>query len=163
MVPSMGSPTIASTAADLTGPFRRGRRAAALTIATAMLVWSGGAAGQTPVAAPKDAVTLLVERLEQRAAAGDADGIKAFALPENTGVGDFADSVTTPKPARLVMRERDRRALGERGQRLIVEVFHERDIEARLGTWQLDVQPTDAAGDKWGIAAATRFSVVNGL
>ena len=56
-----------------------------------------------------------------------------------------------------------RRPFGERGQRLVVEVFHERDIEGRLGTWQIDVVPTDAAGENWGIAAATQFSLVNGL
>src|SRR6185436_96481 len=103
------------------------------------------------------------ERIEQRAAAGDAAALEALAAPESTGVAEFASAITTPKPSRLVMRERDRRAVGERGQRLIVEVFHERDIEGRLGTWQLDVVPADAAGENWRIAAATRFSLVNGL
>jgi Peptidase family M1 domain len=129
-----------------------------------ILCRAAGAAPQVPATPPaRDSIAIFIERLEQRAAAGDADGLRAFAVPDSTGVAEFASAVTTPKPSRLVMRERDRRPLGERGQRLIVEVFHERDIEGRLGTWQLDIMPMAASGDTWGIAAATRFSLVNGL
>src|SRR5262245_3971422 len=148
----MAPPTISVGTRAAAAPLRPRRRLWAVALAAVILLCRAGDGPAQTTPATRDSVTIFIERLEQPAAAGDAAGIRSLGLPDNTGVSDFADAVTTPKPSRIVMRERDRRQLGDRGLRLIVEVFHERDIEGRLGTWQLDVMP---AADSWNIAAAT--------
>jgi peptidase M1-like protein len=117
-------------------------------------------------AAPADGIATLIRRLEQATAAGDRPAILALgALAiSRPSFEDFAFTLTSPPPTRVAMFERDRAPLaGGRAQRLIVEIFSERGMEARLGTWRLDVSPGDAEGDPWHIAAVSRLSVVTGL
>ena len=113
-----------------------------------------------------DGIGVLVRRLEQATAAGDRAAVLALGEPaiSRPSFEDFALTVTTPTPTRVVMFERDRAPLaGGRSQRLIVEIFAERGMEARLGTWRLDVSPGPADADPWRIVAVSRLSVVSGL
>jgi hypothetical protein len=115
--------------------------------------------------AAKDATAALVRQLEQAAAAADTRGVLALGDPgiSRPSFEDFANTLTTPAPSRLVLNERDRAPLEGRGQRLIIEVFSERGIEGRLGTWRVDVRPGATADAAWRIAAVARLSVVSGL
>ena len=135
------------------------------------------ASGQTPTgstpprperagAAPADGIATLLRRLEQATAAGDRPAVIALGIPEisRPSFEDFASTITNPAPTRVAMFERDRAPIaGGRSQRLIVEIFAERGMEARLGTWRVDVSPGAAAADPWRIAGVARLSVVTGL
>ena len=109
--------------------------------------------------APPDGIAALLRRLEQAAAAGDRAAILALGDPgdqpaELRRLRLDADHARRPRAS--AMFERDRAPLaGGRAQRLIVEMFAERGIEARLGTWRLDVSPGDAGADPWRIAAVS--------
>ena len=119
-----------------------------------------------PAAVPADGIAALIRRLEQATAAGDRPAILALGIESisRPSFEDFASTLANPAPSRVAMFERDRAPLaGGRAQRLIVEIFSERGIEARLGTWRLDVSPGDADTDPWRIAAVSRLSVVTGL
>lgn len=135
---------------------------AALLLLLLLGVCPAEAAAQTP---PRDGVATLLRRLEQAAAAADAQAILALGEPATSrpSFEDFASALTTPAPTRLVLNERDRAPLEGRGQRLIVEVFSESGIEGRLGTWRVDVRPGAAASDPWRIAAVGRLSIITGL
>lgn len=135
---------------------------AALLLPLLLGVGPAEAAAQTP---PRDGVATLLRRLEQAAAAADAQAILALGEPATSrpSFEDFASTLTTPAPTRLVLNERDRAPLEGRGQRLIVEVFSESGIEGRLGTWRVDVRPGAAASDPWRIAAVSRLSIITGL
>ena len=93
--------------------------------------------------APRDGIAALLRQLERTAAAADAQGILALGAPaiSRPSFQEFARSLTTPAPTRVVVNERDRAALEQGAQRLIIEVFSEHGIEGRLGTWRVDVQP----------------------
>ena len=132
-------------------------------IALALLgLVSSGVAPQPQV----DGVTTLLKRVEQAAAAGDRAGVLALGA---TGAGrasfeDFANTLTTPKPSRIVVTERDRIVTTAGSLRLVVEIFIERGIEGRLGTWQIEVAPVLGASPlSWQIVAVGRLSVVTGL
>jgi hypothetical protein len=103
-------------------------------------------------------VTALVQAIERAAAAGDRDAIRALGLEPGTAM-DLAVALTTPVPARIVIRERDRTAAAG-GFRLLLEVFWERGLEGRLGTWSVDVAEGD---DGWRITSAARLAHVTGL
>ena len=114
---------------------------------------------------PRDGIATLLRQLERTAGAADGPGILALGAPSISlpSFQEFAKSLTTPTPTRLVLNERDRAPLPKGAQRLIVEVFSEHGIEGRLGTWRVDVQPGATAADPWQIAAVTRLSIVTGL
>jgi hypothetical protein len=136
--------------------------AASRVCLAAALMWLPAPA---PAQAPPDGVTTLLRRLEQAAAAGDRAAIGALG---DTGISrpsfeDFAVSLTSPPPSRVVLNERDRAPLEGGVQRLVVEVFAERGVEARLGTWRVDVKPGTTTSDPWRIAAVSRLSIVTGL
>jgi len=123
---------------------------------------SSNLAAQTPV----DGVTTLLRRVEQSALAGDRAAVLALG---DTGAGrasfeDFASTLTTPKPNRVVVAERDRVVTTAGTLRLVVEIFIERGIEGRLGTWQVEVAPVLGTSPlSWRIVAVGRLSVVTGL
>ena len=112
-----------------------------------------------------DGVAALLRRLQQAAAAGDRDAVLNLGDPQvsRPSFEDFAATITTPPPTRVVVTERDRAPLDGGALRLVVEVFIERGIEGRLGTWRVDVRPGAAAADPWRILAVSRLSVVSGL
>ena len=118
-----------------------------------------------PVVQPVDSVTTLLRSLQQAAAAGDRGAILALGDPQisRPSFEDFATTLTAPPPTRVVVTERDRAPRDAGTLRLVVEIFTERGIEGRLGTWRVDARPGDAAADPWRIALVSRLSVVTGL
>ncbi|MEP6916008.1 MAG: M1 family aminopeptidase, partial [Acidobacteriota bacterium] len=121
--------------------------------------------GVTAQAPTPDGVATLVRRLEQAAATGDTRAILALGAStiSRPSFEDFAGTLSRPVPTRLVIFERDRRPLGSGGQRIIIEVFVERGIEAQVSTWTLDLRPGDTGPDPWRIGSVSRLSVVTGL
>ena len=109
-----------------------------------------------------DAMSTLITRLEQLSVAGDRAGVLALGAG-GAELGELATALTSPAPARIVIRERDRTAQAANRQRLLLEVFAERGMEARFGTWSLDVDAVSTPGAVPNIAAAQRLSVVTGL
>src|SRR3954454_13378779 len=147
------------------GPMRP-YRAPALCCVVLVLAAAGVAVLRAGVQPPaRDGIAALLKQLERTAGAADAPGIVALGAPEISRpiFQEFAKSLTTPSPTRLILNERDRAALQNGAQRLIVEVFSEHGIEGRLGTWRVDVEPGATAADPWQIAAVTRLSIVTGL
>jgi hypothetical protein len=124
-------------------------------LAALIVVWTPQEQAPPPAADP---VAALVHALEQAAAAGDREAIRAFGTDFDTA-HELAVALTTPVPARIVIKERDRTTLPA-GLRLLLEVFWERSIEARLGTWSVELEKAD---DAWRIARATRLAHVTGL
>ncbi len=116
-------------------------------------------------AQPADGVTTLLRRLQQAAAAGDRTALLALGDPQisRPSFEDFATTLVIPPPTRVVVTERDRATLDGGILRLVVEIFVERGIEGRLGTWRVDVHPGVRAADPWVITAVSRLSVVTGL
>jgi hypothetical protein len=136
-------------------------RAAATLWLPLALMWSQSAAAQPPA----DGVSALLRRVEAAAAAGDRAAILAVGDPaiSRPSFEDFASTLTSPPPTRIVVNERDRAVLPTTDLRLVVEVFAERGIEGRVGTWRVDVRRGATATDPWRIAAVSRLSVVTGL
>jgi hypothetical protein len=137
------------------------RAASTISLLFALMWLPAGAAAQTP----PDGVAPLLRQLEQAAAAGDRAAVLALG---DSGISrpsfeDFAATLTSPPATRVVVNERDRAPLDGGTLRLVVEVFAERGIEGRLGTWRIDVRPGFGPGDAWSIAAVSRLSVVSGL
>ena len=135
--------------------------AARLCLALALMWWPPVAAAQ-PAA---DNVAALLERLERAAAAGDRSAVLALGDPaiSRPSFEDFAGALTSPRASRVVVNERDRAPLEGGTLRLVVEVFSERGIEGRLGTWRVDVRGGADAVDPWRIAAVSRLSIATGL
>jgi hypothetical protein len=118
-----------------------------------------------PVVQPVDGVTTLLRLLQQAAAAGDRAAILALGDSQisRPSFEDFATTLTAPTPSRVVVTERDRAPRDAGMLRLVVEIFTERGIEGRLGTWRIDARPGNTAADPWRIASVSRLSVVTGL
>ena len=113
-----------------------------------------------------DGVAALLRRIEQAALAGNRDAVLALgeAGISRPSLEDFANTLTAPRPNRVVAAERDRVATTAGTLRLVIETFIERGIEGRLGTWQVDVRPVVGTSPlAWRIAAVGRLSVVTGL
>jgi hypothetical protein len=110
-----------------------------------------------------DGISALVTRLEQAASAGNRDAVLALATPDAPNLGEFATALTGTGATRVVVRERDRTVSDPKRLRLLVEVFAERGVEARLATWSLDLTPGRTASDPHVIADLSRVSVVSGL
>ena len=127
--------------------------------------YSGAGQGVAPVVQPVDGVTTLLRALQQAAAAGDRTALLALgdAQISRPSFEDFAATLTTPPPTRVVVTERDRAPRDAGVLRLVVEIFTERGIEGRLGTWRIDARPGNTPSDPWRIASVSRLSVVTGL
>jgi hypothetical protein len=124
------------------------------------------AAGAQPLPAPPDAIEKLVARLEQALARSDRAALLTLTVKDTDAstLDDFADAVGE-NPTRVVIKERDRMALEGNRQQLLIEVFVERGIEAKLATWRVDVRPPAApAGPaEWRIEHVEPVSNVSGL
>jgi hypothetical protein len=135
--------------------------ASRLLLALAIVATAAPAAAQRA-----DDLELFVVKLEQLAAAGDAAGIARLrhATGEVAGIDEFA-SIFSPAPSRAVIKERDRGPVEGGVQRLLIEVFVERGIEARVSTWRMDlVVPTTGGGEtRWLLSRLERLTVVSGL
>jgi hypothetical protein len=83
-----------------------------------------------------------------------------------TTLDEFA-RMMTPKATRVVIKERDRTATRDGSQRLLLEVFTQRGIEGRVGTWQADVRASASAtttdGSGLRVVHMERLAVVAGL
>ena len=79
-------------------------------------------------------------------------------------VDEFADAAGA-NPTRVVIKERDRLTLEGNRRQLLIEVFVERGIEAKLATWRVDVRPPPAKTDPndWRIERMEPVSNVAGL
>ena len=78
-------------------------------------------------------------------------------------VDEFADAAGA-NPTRVVIKERDRLTLEGNRRQLLIEVFVERGIEAKLATWRVDVRPPPAKTDPsdWRIERMEPVSNVAG-
>ena len=115
--------------------------------------------------AASDGLALLIAALERAAVAGDRGAL--------TQLG--ADGERTPgllellaldgnRPAGFIIKARDRSPLENGQERLLLEVFVQYGIEARISTWQMDVSPAPAAKPAgWVVAGAERLSFLGGL
>src|SRR5687767_2813170 len=88
---------------------------------------------QQPAQQP-DPIDALVLRLEAAAKAGDRAAIVALAR-DAAAAGELPDALASVTPTRAVLKERDRVQIEGGGQRLLVELFSERETEGRLTTW----------------------------
>ncbi len=135
-----------------------------LVLALACLSLAHAAHGQPP--SPPDAIEKLVARLEQALAVADRAALLALTVKDTDAstVDEFAESAGT-SPTRVVIKERDRLALEGNRQQLLIEVFVERGIEAKLATWRLDLRPPGAKADPtgWRIERMEPVSNVAGL
>ena len=121
-------------------------------------------ATQSPGAPAADAIAALVVRLEEAALAGDRPTILALGNPSaSAGLSALADSAS-PKPARLIIKERDRTPLIDGSERLLLEMFVQHGSEARIATWQMDVVRAPAPGHGgWVVVALDQVSTISGL
>ena len=132
-----------------------------------LLALASTPSGQPGQAPQRDAAAALVLRVEQAAGAGDRAAIVAMGVGnDRTGLEELAATLTTPLPARVVIKERDRSSLPDGSERLLLEIFTERGIEARVATWRVDLRTVPAVGAvaaSIGIAAVERLTTVSGL
>jgi hypothetical protein len=110
-------------------------------------------------AQPPDRVTELVAALDKAVSAGDRAAIRALGRDDEV-LADMAIALTMPPPQRVVLKERDRSRVEDRGYRLLVEVFWERGLEGRVSTWSLEAEASDGA---WRFTKVTRLAHVSGL
>ncbi len=135
-----------------------------LLLALACLSIAHTASGQPP--SPPDAIEKLVARLEQALAGGDRAALLALTVRDTDAstMDDFA-AAAGENPTRVVIKERDRLALEGNRQQLLIEVFVERGIEAKLATWRVDLRPPAGKTDPndWRIERVEPVSNVAGL
>ena len=141
-----------------------GRGGHRLVLALACWFVAYGAAAQTPT--PPDAIEKLVVRLEQALTASDRAALISLAVKDSdaSSLDEFA-AAAGEKPARVVIKERDRQTLEGNKRQLLLEVFVEHGIEGRLATWRLDLRPPAPKEnpDDWRIERLEPVSYVSGL
>ena len=122
------------------------------------------------VADEADPVAPLLARVEQALRSGSVDRyLSLLASSANReSAADFARAVTSPPISRIVIRERDRGpltgALPGDGYSLLVEVFIESGMRARVATWRIDVRRRAAASPPdWGIVSQDQVTTLYGL
>ena len=124
------------------------------------------AAGAQPLPSAPDAIEKLVARLEQALARSDRAALLTLTVKDTDAstLDDFAEAAGE-NPTRVVIKERDRLGLEGNRQQLLIEVFVERGIEAKLATWRVDVRPPAAPGNPadWRIEHVEPVSNVSGL
>lgn len=147
------------------------RRAVLMLAVCLAALQAAGAAAQKPSPA-KDGVAVLLLKLEKTISAGLPDGyfgvLSTRAIPDRAALA--AQSMIGPGITRAVVRERDRAPLdgtlpGD-GYRLMLEIFTERGIRARVTTWQVDVRReagTPPDQDDWRISDQTQLTTLDGL
>ena len=132
----------------------------------ACLLWLPPAAarGSAAQAAQEDPVTRLVTVIEDAIRAGDGGALRALARPElnRARLSEFAVSMTQTKVTQVSLKERDRAALVNGGQRLMLEILTVTGDEGRVWTWRIDAMP-GIPGDPWLIADVERLTVISGL
>jgi hypothetical protein len=109
-----------------------------------------------------DAVTALLARIEQAGREADTEAVLALAAG-GVDLTEFARDLTSPSADRLVVQERDRMAVEGERVRVLIEIFLEEDIEARLLTWSLDLVPGATPLELPRIVGAVRLTAITGL
>jgi hypothetical protein len=122
------------------------------------------AAAAQQAAPADDGVGALIARLENAGVTGNRDGMLAMGGSSGSvpGLTEFAD-MADPAPAKFIIKERDRSALENGSERLLLEVFVQHGREARITTWRLDVERSATASGSWAIAEMARLSMISGL
>jgi Peptidase family M1 domain len=111
-----------------------------------------------------DGVTTLVYAIEQASRAGDATALQSLVRPgaQSGRIADFVQTLTSPRPSAVTVKERDRAALGGGQARLLLEILTVSGHEARVTSWRVDIAPAAGAAT-WTITDAERLTVINGL
>ena len=135
-----------------------------LLVALACFSLAYPAGAQPP--SPPDAIEKLVVRLEQALTSGDRAALLALTVKDTDAstLDEFAESAGE-NPTRVVIKERDRLLLDGNRRQLLIELFVERGIEARLATWRVDLRPPQAKAEPndWRIERMEPVSNVAGL
>src|SRR5687767_3591214 len=95
-----------------------------------------------PQAQPQDqGGAALIAAIESAAMAVDRTAIMTLGDPagDAEGLGQFATTLTWPAVSRIIIKERDRTARDDGTLAVLWEVFAERGIEGRVGTWQAEL------------------------
>ena len=128
-------------------------------VVLALTSFASSAAGQS---AAVDPTAALVLRLEQAGAAGDAAAVRALAAgPAVPGLDSFASSLQAPA-TRFIIKERDRAAIADSTERLLLEIFSQYGDESAITTWRMDVAQGSGSGER-RIAELEQLTVVSGL
>jgi hypothetical protein len=134
----------------------------ALALSAAAPSVAAGSAGSTIVQPRPDPTSDLIVRLERAVAEGDATAIAAMAAADDApGVRSFA-AMTSTRPTRLIIKERDRSTLPSGAERLLIEVFAEYGNESAITTWRLDTAEAPPAPAR-RIAEMEQLTTVSGL
>lgn len=152
--------------------------------ACVLALWAAAAEARQPGVRPDDeelGIALLLEHVERAVAGSDRTAWMAALSPnaDRVEAQAFFDATVPQGLTRAVLRERERQplqgALPGDGYRLVVEVFLETGVRARLATWVLDIRrPRGAAvGDEpdapgslrtpWRVVGIDRLSAIDGL
>jgi hypothetical protein len=131
-----------------------------LSLALALLLVSGSPQARTQ----DDSAAGLTTKIEAAATAVNRAAIMDLGAPDGDAeaLGQFATSLTWPPVSRVIIKERDRTARDDGGLAVLWEVFAERGIEGRVGTWQAELSRASPAAD-WRIKAIARLSTASGL
>ena len=124
------------------------------TILLLLGLLSASAPGQSP-----DRVTELVAALDRAVTSGDRAAIRALGQ-DGEVLAEMAIALTMPPPQRVVLKERDRSRVEDKGYRLLIEVFWERGLEGRVSTWSLEAEES---GGVWRFTKVARLAHVSGL
>jgi hypothetical protein len=109
-----------------------------------------------------DAVSTLMARLEQAGREADVETVRGLGTG-GVDLEEFARELTQASADRLVVQERDRLVVAGERVRVLVEIFVEEGIEARLLTWSLDLVPGATPLELPRIVGATRLTSITGL
>jgi hypothetical protein len=115
-----------------------------------------------------DPVAPLLARIEQALGSRSVEGYLELlaSSADRKSAAEFAESIGSSGISRVAVRERDRMPLkgvlpGD-GYSLLVEVFLESGLRARIATWRLDVRRRASSPD-WGIADQESLTTLYGL
>lgn len=136
----------------------------ALLLCLVFSVLPADALRSAPGVQQDDGVTRLVYGLEQAVRDGDAAAVGKFVQSgaRNKNLTDFVQSLMSPRPSSVTVKERDRAPLGQGRGRLLLEILTVYDREARVTSWRIDVAPA-AGEDVWAIVDAERLTTIDGL
>ena len=122
----------------------------------------------TPAAggqAPAEGIALLLATLERAALAGDRAAVAQLGVDGDRTAGLLElCALNGNRPAGFIIKARDQSPLENGQERLLLEVFVQHGIEARIATWQLDLVEAPAAKPGgWIVAGAEQLSLIAGL
>jgi hypothetical protein len=124
------------------------------------------ASAQTP--ASTDTVSQLVARLEPAVVNGDRAAFTSLGAGEPISGAEAFWAQMSPPPDRIVIKERDRTALTDGSQRLVLEILTVRNQEGHVGTWTAQLRPVPptlaaASTGPWRLSRLDEGSTVTGI